>query len=192
LRIGVATERHVEHRQGPASDGGSKFGQPSPTRDNEGMAHGYERTVAFRLWPPVAVGAPLLVGWLATSIWGDPIELGRWRVPLGWALVLFFVAWNAWSLWLFRRHETGLLPGQATRAMIEEGPYRRSRNPLYVGLLALYLGLALLAPTLWGLVLFPAAVLLVLWGAIHPEERFLHERFGASYDDYTRRVRRWL
>jgi protein-S-isoprenylcysteine O-methyltransferase Ste14 len=76
--------------------------------------------------------------------------------------------------------------------MIEEGPYRLSRNPLYVGLLALYLGLALLAPTFWGLVLFPAAVLLVLWGAIRPEERFLHERFGAPYDDYTRRVRRWL
>jgi protein-S-isoprenylcysteine O-methyltransferase Ste14 len=63
---------------------------------------------------------------------------------------------------------------------------------LYVGLLALYLGLALLAPTFWGLVLFPAAVLLVLWGAIQPEERFLHERFGAQYDDYARRVRRWL
>ena len=61
-----------------------------------------------------------------------------------------------------------------------------------VGLLALYLGLALLAPTFWGLVLFPAAVLLVLWGAIRPEERFLHERFGGSYDDYTRRVRGWL
>ena len=53
-------------------------------------------------------------------------------------------------------------------------------------------GLALLAPTFWGLALFPAAVLLVLWGAIRPEERFLHERFGAAYDDYTRRVRRWL
>ena len=76
--------------------------------------------------------------------------------------------------------------------MIEEGPYRHSRNPLYVGMLALYLGLALLAPTFWGLVLFPAAVLLVLWGAIHPEERFLRERFGAPYDEYTRRVRRWL
>jgi protein-S-isoprenylcysteine O-methyltransferase Ste14 len=41
-------------------------------------------------------------------------------------------------------------------------------------------------------VLFPAAVLLVHWGAIRPEERFLHERFGAPYDDYARRVRRWL
>ena len=79
-----------------------------------------------------------------------------------------------------------------TRTDRQEGPYRLSRNPLYVGLLALYLALALLAPTFWGLVLFPAAVLLVRWGAIRPEERFLHERFGAPYDDYKRRVRRWL
>jgi protein-S-isoprenylcysteine O-methyltransferase Ste14 len=151
-----------------------------------------EPTVAFRLWPPVAIGTPLLAGWLATLLGGDPVGLGGWRVPLGWALVVLFVGWNGWSLWLFGRRRTGLLPGQATHALIETGPYRLSRNPLYVGLLALYLGLALLAPTFWGLVLFPTAVLLVSWGAIRPEERFLHELFGAPYDDYTRRVRRWL
>lgn len=153
------------------------------------MAHG---VVSFRLWPPVAIGAPLLAGWLATAAWGDPVELGGWRIPLGWALVVAFAGWNGWALWLFSRHQTGLLPGQATTTMLEGGPFRISRNPLYVGLLALYAGLALLVPTFWGLVLLPVAVLLVLWGAIIPEERFLHERFGAPYDDYRRRVPRWL
>ncbi|GEL98370.1 methyltransferase family protein [Cellulomonas terrae] len=156
------------------------------------MSQSPEHVAAFRLWPPVAVGAPLLVGWFATMAWGDPVELGAWRVPLGWVLVAVFVLWNGWSLWLFRTHRTGLLPGQETSAMIEKGPYRLSRNPLYVGLLVLYVGLALLAPTFWGLVLFPVAVLLVLWGAIVPEERYLHDRFGAPYDDYRRRVPRWL
>jgi len=149
-------------------------------------------TVAFRLWPPVAVGAPLVAGAVLTATWGDPFALGPWRVPLGWALLAAFAGWNGWALWLFGRHETGLLPGQATSSMIEEGPYRLSRNPLYVGLLALYLGVVLLGPTFWGLLLFPAAVLLVLWGAIRPEERFLREQFGPAYDEYTRRVRRWL
>ena len=156
------------------------------------MAYGSDRIVAFRLWPPVAIGAPLVAGLVATGTWGDPVGLGGWRVPLGWALVLLFVAWNGWSLWLFARHETGLLPGQSTEAMIEEGPYRLSRNPLYVGLLALYVAIALLASSFWTLVLLPVAVLLVLWGAVLPEERFLRERFGTSYVDYTRRVRRWL
>ena len=154
--------------------------------------HGPNDTVPYRIWPPIAIEAPLLVGWLATSTWGDPVDLGEWRVPVGWSLVLSFVLWNGWSLWLFARHETGLLPGQTTRTIIDDGPFRISRNPLYVGLLVLYLGLGLLAPTFWGLVLFPAAVLLLLWGAIRPEERFLHDRFGAEYDDYARRVRRWL
>ena len=149
-------------------------------------------TVGFRIWPPVAIGAPWVVGWLATQAWGDPLELGGWRIAVGAALFVFFVIWNGWSLWLFGRHETGLLPGQATSTIIETGPYRVSRNPLYLGLLALYLGLAFLAPSAWALILFPVAVLLVTWGAIRPEERFLHERFGAAYDDYARRVRRWL
>ena len=156
------------------------------------MVPGSEETVGFRLWPPVAIGAPLLVGWLVTLQWGDPVDLGGWRLPLGGVLVLLFAGWNGWALWLFGRRETGLLPGQATTSLIEQGPYRLSRNPLYVGLLALYVALALLAPTFWGLVLFPVAVLLVRWGAILPEERFLRERFGTPYDDYTRRVRRWL
>jgi protein-S-isoprenylcysteine O-methyltransferase Ste14 len=113
-------------------------------------------------------------------------------VPVGWALVAAFAVWNGWSLWLFAHHDTGLLPGGATMSLIEEGPYRLSRNPLYVGLLALHLALALLVPSVWAVVTLPASVLLVRWGAIRPEERFLHERFGADYDAYTRRVRRWL
>lgn len=155
------------------------------------MARGTD-TVAFRLWPPVGIGAPLVVGWWVTARGGDPVSLGEWRTPLGWVLIGLFAVWNSWSLWLFARDGTGLLPGQRTEGMIESGPYRLSRNPLYVGLLALYLGLALLVPSFWALVLFPAAVLLVFWGAIRPEERFLRERFGAEYDSYARRVRRWL
>jgi protein-S-isoprenylcysteine O-methyltransferase Ste14 len=149
-------------------------------------------TVSFRLWPPVAIGAPWLAGWTATSMWGDPVDIGGWRTPVGAALLLLFLVWNGWSLLLFARHETGLLPGSPTEAMITDGPYRLSRNPLYVGLLALYLSLALMSGSLWALALFPVAVLLVFWGAIRPEEHFLRERFGLAYDEYANRVRRWL
>lgn len=151
-----------------------------------------EAPVGFRLWPPVAVGLPLVAGWLVTLLADDPVSLGSWRVPVGWVLVAFFAGWNGWALWLFHRHSTGLLPGRPTYSMIESGPYRLSRNPLYLGLLVLHAGLALLAPSFWALVLLPVAALLLLWGAILPEERFLRAKFGATYDDYTRRVRRWV
>nr|WP_275937881.1 methyltransferase [Nocardioides oleivorans] len=129
---------------------------------------------------------------MATARWGDPFALGGWRVTLGWALLAFFAVWNGWSLWLFARHDTGLLPGGATLSLIEEGPYRLSRNPLYVGLLALHLSLALLAGSTWAVLLLPVSWLLVRWGSVRPEERFLHARFGEQYAAYTRRVRRWL
>jgi protein-S-isoprenylcysteine O-methyltransferase Ste14 len=166
---------------------GTLFGE-----HNHGMATGSGTIVSFRLWPPVAIGGPLVLGWWATAAWGDPVDLGSWRTPVGWVLVGLFVLWNGWSLWLFGSHETGLLPGQETTAMIERGPYRLSRNPLYVGLLALHLALALLIPSFWALVALPVSVALIRWGAILPEERFLRERFGAPYVDYTRRVRRWF
>ncbi|WP_186827859.1 methyltransferase family protein [Knoellia locipacati] len=161
----------------------------SSPRDAE---RGDGRVVGFRLWPPVAVGGPLLVGLLLTGAVGDPVDLGGWRVPAGWALVVAFVVWNGWALALFGRHRTGLLPGQPTSTILAEGPFAVSRNPLYVGLLALHLGVALLAPSAWSLLLLPVAAGLLHWGAIVPEERFLTREFGDEYTSYAARVRRWL
>jgi protein-S-isoprenylcysteine O-methyltransferase Ste14 len=105
--------------------------------------------------------------------------------------VLAFCVWNGWSLWLMHTHRTALLPGGSTRVVIDSGPFAVSRNPLYVGLIVLYVGLALLW-SFWALVLTPVGVGLLWWGAVRPEERYLTATFGAEYDDYRRRVRRWL
>jgi protein-S-isoprenylcysteine O-methyltransferase Ste14 len=148
--------------------------------------------VSFRLWPPVAIGAPLVLGEVVSLVAGDPVSLPAVRVPVGVVLLAAFAVWNGWSLLLFRRHRTGLLPGQATQTMLVSGPFAWSRNPLYVGLLVLYVGLALLLPSVWALALWPVAVVLVDWGSIRPEERFLRERFGPAYEEYAGRVRRWL
>ncbi|MFW5474371.1 methyltransferase family protein [Knoellia sp. CPCC 206450] len=151
-----------------------------------------DAVVAFHLWPPVAVGGPLVLGLVLTKWLGDLVELGAWRVPVGWSLLGAFVLWNGWALLLFARHRTGLLPGQATRRILSDGPFARSRNPLYVGLLALHLGIALVAPSAWALLLLPASAALLHWGAIRPEERFLTATFGDEYTAYAARVRRWL
>ncbi len=146
----------------------------------------------FRLWPPVSVGVPLVVGLLLSAALGDPLDISGVTTALGWALVGAFVVWNGWALLSMARHRTGLLPGAPTEVVIDRGPFALSRNPLYVGLLALSAGFALLAGSLWALLLLPVEWALLQWGAVLPEERYLTAKFDTAYVDYTRRVRRWL
>jgi len=124
---------------------------------------------------------------------GDPLVIGHPGVrATGWFLVAVFGLWNGWALQSMARHRTALLPGGATTTVIQTGPYRFSRNPLYVGLIVPDIGLALLSGSLWALVLVPLGVIALVWGAILPEERYLSAKFGTEYAEYCRRVRRWL
>jgi protein-S-isoprenylcysteine O-methyltransferase Ste14 len=145
---------------------------------------------SFRLWPPVALGTPLACGIVLTAAAGDPVVVdARW---LGWTLAAIFAVWNGWALITLGRAHTALLPGGATSEIVETGPFRLSRNPLYVGLVLLDAGLALLWPSFWALVFVPAGFAALWWGAVGPEERYLTAKFGDTYADYRRRVRRWL
>jgi len=89
-------------------------------------------------------------------------------------------------------HRTSILPGGSTTVLLQAGPFRLSRNPLYLGLVALDVGLSLLVPSFWALVLVPVGVAALFWGAIRPEERYLSAKIGVDYEDYCARVRRWL
>ena len=135
----------------------------------------------------------MLAGLGITASLGDPIAL-----PVGTSrsvaavLIVIFAFWNGWALWLMGRHETALLPGGSTRMILDRGPFRVSRNPLYLGLIALDVALALLWPSFWALALVPVGVMALWWGAILPEERYLSAKFGVEYDAYRARVRRWL
>lgn len=141
----------------------------------------------------MALGVPLAAGLLLSAAVGDPVGLDgtnlRWA---GWVLVAAFVLWNGWTLAVMRSNRTAVLPGGATRLVLRSGPFRLSRNPLYLGLIVLDVGLALLARSLWALVLVPVGVVALWWGAIRPEERYLAEKFGAEYDAYRAKARRWL
>jgi protein-S-isoprenylcysteine O-methyltransferase Ste14 len=152
----------------------------------------YDGGPAFRLWPPVSVGGPLLVGVVLSGALGDPLPASPVTRALGWALVAAFVLWNGWALVTMARHRTALLPGGETTVVIDHGPFGRSRNPLYVGLLVLSAGMALLTASGWALAALPLEWALLRWGAVLPEERYLTAKFGAAYTDYTAQVRRWL
>jgi protein-S-isoprenylcysteine O-methyltransferase Ste14 len=144
------------------------------------------------MWPPVAVGGPLGVGLVVSRLVGDPLADSSALVVLGWLLVAAFTVWNGWALVTMARHRTALLPGGATRTVIDSGPFARSRNPLYLGLLAGAAGVALLAGSVWAFVAVPLEWALLRWGAVVPEERYLAAKFGVAYAEYTSRVPRWL
>lgn len=110
----------------------------------------------------------------------------------GGVLLLAGAALIYWSLWLFWRARTSPLPMRPTTAFVRRGPYRWTRNPMYLGMLGLYLGLALWFDVPWALLAAPLLVAAVNALVIRKEERYLEARFGADYLAYKAAVRRWL
>jgi protein-S-isoprenylcysteine O-methyltransferase Ste14 len=96
------------------------------------------------------------------------------------------------SFAVFGRHRTSALPTRQTAALAADGPYRFTRNPMYVSLTLLHAAFALWFGIFWALVLLPAAVAVVHFYVVAREERYLERRFGEEYLRYKARVRRWL
>jgi len=96
------------------------------------------------------------------------------------------------SFTMFRRARTSPIPIRPTTALVTNGPYRFSRNPMYLSLVLLYVGLALRLNDFWVLALAPVVIVLVHYLAIVREEQYLERKFGQEYLDYKARVRRWL
>ena len=97
-----------------------------------------------------------------------------------------------WSNLLFRRAHTSLVPIKPTTALVVTGPYRLTRNPMYLGLLCVYIAVALWLGLVWALILVPLVVLAVQRLAIAKEERYLAQKFGNTYRQYRAHVRRWI
>src|SRR5215475_8945137 len=98
----------------------------------------------------------------------------------------------AWGLITFRRARTTTVPGQVSSQLVTWGPYRFTRNPMYVGLTLAYLGEAGLLRQIWPIVLLPLTIAYVNWVVIPVEEAKLEEVFGATYRQYRALVRRWV
>jgi protein-S-isoprenylcysteine O-methyltransferase Ste14 len=99
---------------------------------------------------------------------------------------------NVWSEALFHRRGTTVLPFEKTSRLVTTGPYRFTRNPMYLGMVAILAGVALLLGSVAPALVVPAFAWSMQKRFIEPEERQLEEAFGEEYRTYRRRVRRWL
>jgi len=114
------------------------------------------------------------------------------RILVGAPFQIGAMAVNAWAALLFWRFRTSFIPNRASSALIVHGPFRFTRNPVYIALTVLYIGMALCTGYLWALLFLPPALLLIRFYVIGREEQYLERRFGDAYREYKARVRRWI
>lgn len=148
-----------------------------------------------RIPPPTFFAAGFLIAYLIHRALPVPIVGPRMvevHVIGGWALVLGGLALLAWAGFTFARARTAIYPNRPARLLVQSGPYGFSRNPMYVGLTAAYLGGTLLMNSAWPLLVLPMVLISISYFVIRREERYLEGAFGESYREYSRRVRRWL
>jgi protein-S-isoprenylcysteine O-methyltransferase Ste14 len=105
---------------------------------------------------------------------------------------VFGVGIAAWGRITLVKGGTNVSPYKSTTSVISGGPYGFTRNPLYVGIQSLFIGLSFLIGTWWGLVLFVPAFLVLHYGVVVREEAYLGRKFGQAYLSYKSKVRRWL
>lgn len=111
---------------------------------------------------------------------------------VGAGLIAAGLCLSAWMSIHFRRSQTPISPLRPTRRLVVSGPYRFSRNPDYVGQVMVYLGIGLALNSAWPLIALIPTLVILRYAVIAKEERYLHRLLGAEYDEYCRRVRRWL
>ncbi len=97
-----------------------------------------------------------------------------------------------WGLMIFHKARTTTVPGESSAKLVTWGPYRFSRNPMYVGLSLAYLGEAALLKHIWPVLLLPLTLAYLNWTVISVEEAKLQEAFQDEYKQYRVSVRRWV
>jgi protein-S-isoprenylcysteine O-methyltransferase Ste14 len=151
------------------------------------------RRPATLVLPPLPYALALYASWrLDREAWPLPFTMGAANALLGWALVGVGLFLFGWTLFTFWRHHTTVNPYVAASCLVEDGPFRISRNPIYVGDWFIYAGVTLLLQTLWPLAFVPLVWLIIRFGVIRHEERHLEALFGEAYANFRTRVRRWL
>jgi len=147
-----------------------------------------------RIFPPGVPLATVVLGVILQRFW--PIDPG-FVLPLhywvgGLIIAAAFFGLGFWAVLVMRRSGQSENPWKPTTAIVERGPYRFTRNPMYLQLVLICIGFAILLMNPWILLLTPLCAWVLQRFVIRPEEAYLTRKFGDSYRDYQRRVRRWI
>src|SRR5438132_2099379 len=143
--------------------------------------------------PPLAWGLAVIAG-LALN-WLVPLPFLPTDLPAGWLGAMVFVlalALFAWAIVTITRAGSNVPTNRPTTTIVERGPYRFTRNPIYLGMFLGLIGSAISFDHLWLLVMLVPFALVIHFGVVVREEAYLERKFGDAYRGYRSRVRRWL
>ena len=149
-----------------------------------------------RIFPPAVPLVTVLLGVGLDYLW--PIDIGFLlptpaRTWIGGLIVASaFLGLGLWPVMIFRRSGQSAHPWKPTPSIVERGPFRLTRNPMYLQMLLICIGIAVMLMNLWILILTPLCAWILQKLAIEPEEAYLERKFGAPYRAYKQRVRRWI
>jgi len=141
--------------------------------------------------PPVLYGVAFLVVLVVRSLWPMPIFPAAYLWP-GLTVAVIGIGIAIWGRRTMRAAGTNINPSLPALAIVQSGPFRYSRNPLYLALTLLFLGLTLAVNTWWGIVVLVPLASVMHVGVVLREERYLDQKFGEAYRQYRSRVRRYL
>ena len=142
--------------------------------------------------PPLIYLGGLAVGFLLDWLLPSASLSSALSIPLGIALVGVGLTLMSSFVAAFRRAGTAVPTRRESTAIVTTGPYRFSRNPGYMGMALVFSGIVLLAEALWAFAALAVVLLLIRYGVIAREERYLERKFGDEYTGYRARVRRWI
>jgi protein-S-isoprenylcysteine O-methyltransferase Ste14 len=140
------------------------------------------------MWALAAV-VGIALGWLA------PLPFVPTAIPASWiggGLFVLALALFAWAVTTMTRAGSNVPTSMPTTSIVERGPYRFTRNPIYLGMMLSLAGLAIAFDSLWSLIMLVLFFLVIRYGVVAREEAYLERKFGDVYRSYRARVWRWL
>ena len=148
-------------------------------------------TPDVKIIPPQIYLAGIIIGFLATIWMPTKFVPNSVAWTVGGILIFCGAVLAGGAILKFKDVGTTVRPDRAASTLVIAGPYKVTRNPMYLGLAFVYFGIAIAGQSVWALILLPVVLAVIQRRAIEPEEAFLEERFGANYISYKEMVRRW-
>lgn len=143
-------------------------------------------------FPPLIYGVPMAVGILLHALFPTNLLPPVLANELGGLSFILAVILAVLASRTMRQAGTNVAPSQPTTAIVSDGPFRFTRNPLYLSLTLLYSSISLLVNALWPMLMLPIVLIIIDRGVIAREERYLEDKFGEEYTQYKVCVRRWI